>query len=90
MTARKIVAARAEATGAGTEFTYDGELYVIAPSKAWDLDAIDAFEDGRISACVRLILGAEQWRRFRAKPRTLGDLNDLFSEAQKAAGIEGN
>ncbi|MEU4568663.1 hypothetical protein [Micromonospora sp. NPDC023956] len=89
-TARKSAAARAEVAGTPTEFAYDGVVYTVAPSRDWDLDALEAFEEGHIASAVRLILGAEQWKTFRSKPRTVGDLNDLFTEAQKAAGIEGN
>lgn len=83
-------AARNEATDAAAEFAYDGESYTVEPSKSWDLAALEAFEDGHVAACVRLVLGAEQWKRFRAKPRTIGDLNDLFEAAQKAAGVDPN
>lgn len=87
---RKSAAARAEATKTPAEFAYDGEVYSIAPAREWDLDAIEALEDGRTANAVRLILGNEQWRRFRSKPRKLDDLNDLMDEATKAGGIEGN
>lgn len=90
MVASKAAAVKAEALETAVPFTYDGESYTIAPSKDWDLDALEAFEDGRIAACVRLVLGADQWRQFRAKQRTIGDLNGLFAKAQEAAGIEGN
>lgn len=86
----KITAAQAEATDQPTSFEYDGETYTVAPSKDWDLDALAAFEDGAILRAVTLILGADQMKTFRSKKRTVGDLNDLFATAQKAAGIEGN
>lgn len=84
-------AARAEATGQPTTFEYDGETYTVAPSKSWNLDALEAFETGHMLTAVKLILGADQLARFRTKPRTIGDLDTLFDAAQKAAGIaEGN
>ncbi|GAB1641770.1 hypothetical protein [Krasilnikovia sp. MM14-A1259] len=87
---RKTAAARAEAIGAPIKFAYDGELYEIPPSKDWDLDVLEAIDEGRITTAVRLIVGDEQWSVFRSTRRTVGDLNDFFTEAQKAAGIEGN
>ena len=87
---RKTTAARAEVTGQPIEFSFDGELYTIEPSIEWDLGVLEAVEEDRIVTAVRLMLGAEQWSRFRSKPRVVRDLNDLFTEAQKAAGIEGN
>ncbi|MFI7069548.1 hypothetical protein [Micromonospora sediminicola] len=86
----KTAAAQAEANDQPTSFEYDGETYQVAPSKDWDLDALAAFEDGHVLRAVTLILGAAQMKTFRSKPRTIGDLNDLFATAQKAAGIEGN
>jgi len=55
---------------------------------SWDLVDLEAFENDRIAACVRLFLGAEHWAAFRAKPRDVGDLNALFDAMQKAAGVE--
>jgi hypothetical protein len=90
MPAPKTTAAKAEALASGVAFTYDGDSYTISPTSEWDLDALDAYEEGHVSKCVRLILGEDQWQLFRSKRRTVGDLNDLFEVAQKAAGIEGN
>lgn len=86
----KTAAARAEAERKPVEFTFDGELYVIAPTKEWDLDALEALEEDKVVTAVRLILGAGQWSRFRSKPRTVGDMEELFAEAQRAGGVEGN
>ncbi|MGW0504143.1 hypothetical protein [Micromonospora sp. NPDC003241] len=90
MKAPETRAARAEAAGQLSTFEFDGETYAVAPTDQWDLGALDAIEDGRILAAVRIILGAEQVDRFRAKPRTFGDLNSFFDAAQKAAGVKGN
>ncbi|RLK22642.1 hypothetical protein DER29_0480 [Micromonospora sp. M71_S20] len=90
MKAPQTQAARAEAAGQLAQFVYDGETYTVAPTTDWDLDALAAFEDGHILTAVRLILGDAQMKTFRSKRRTIGDLNDLFEAAQKAAGISGN
>lgn len=87
----KMAAARAEALSRPITFEYDGESYTIAPAAEWPLEVLDEFEDGRLTSCVRVLLGDDQWSRFRSKPRTLGDLNNLFDAAQRAAGFsEGN
>lgn len=89
-TPSKSAAAKNEALAAGATFTYDGDEYTVAPTAEWDLDALDEYEDGNISRCVRMVLGEDQWKTFRRKRRTIGELNALFEEAQRAAGIEGN
>lgn len=83
-------AAKAEATGTPGTFEYDGDSYTVEPASTWDLDALDAFEAGNISSCVRTILGAEQWKTFRAKRRTVADLRAVFTEIDRVAGFEGN
>jgi len=72
--------AKVDATGELIEFVYDGQPYAVPPASAWDLEALDAFEDNKVSTCVRLILGEAQWKTFRAKRRTVGDLNGIFEE----------
>lgn len=87
---KKAAAVKAEALSTEVAFTFEGETYTVAPTKEWDLDALEAFEDGHIATCVRLILGDAQWATFRKKPRKLADLNALFEAVQRAAGVEGN
>lgn len=86
------VAARAEAEGASIEFEYDGETYSIpSHAKAWDVDVLEAVEDGKIATAARALVGADQWRQFKAKRRSVEDLNDFFEAMQKAGGFgEGN
>lgn len=82
--------AKSEALGKEIKFEFDGETYTVPPAKEWDLDVLEAYEDGMIAKCVRALLGAEQWSTFREKKRNVGDLNDLFEEIQTALGVEGN
>lgn len=82
---------KADATGADVPFTFDGETYYTTPPAKWSLDAIEAFEADKVATCVRLLLGDDQWKRFKSKPRTIGDLNDMFQALQSAAvGSSGN
>jgi hypothetical protein len=82
--------AQAEATNSSVEVHYDGETYTVAPAREWDLDVLEAYENGMIATTVKVVLGAEQYERFRSVKRTVGDLEDLFLEIQSALGVEGN
>ncbi|WP_329105514.1 hypothetical protein OG792_32840 [Micromonospora sp. NBC_01699] len=86
MTARS--AAKAEALGVKIAFTHEDVSYEMDPAMSWDLDAMEAFEDGNLVTCIRLILGPEQYAKFkpRGTKRTVGDLSALFETIQKAAG----
>ncbi|MDG4801721.1 hypothetical protein [Micromonospora sp. WMMD980] len=81
-------AAKAEATGSTVTFEFDGESYEIEPSLTWDLDAMEAYEEGNLVTCVRLILGPAQYTKFKPKgaKRTVGDLGRLFNAIQEAGG----
>lgn len=82
--------AKAEATDADVTFDYDGTTYTIPATKDWDLDVLEAYEDGKIAATVKAVLGAKQYATFRSVPRKVSDLADLFQSLQTAVGIAGN
>lgn len=82
--------AKSEATKNKVSFTFDGDKYQIDPTSEWDLDVLEAVEDGKIVSLVRAILGDKQWEKFKAKPRKVDDLNRLFEAISKATGIQGN
>lgn len=69
---------------ATTTVTFEDVDYTIAPAEDWSLDAIEAYEDGKIATLVREILGAEQWARFKEKPRKVSDLTAFMREFEKA------
>lgn len=83
-------AAKAEALNEAVTFEYDGETYTVAASKDWDLDVLEQYEEGKVAATVKALLGPEQWATFRSTKRTVGDLSDLFEALQKAIGVSGN
>lgn len=85
-----VTPVKAEAIGTPVQFEYDGDTYAVAPANEWDLDVLEAFEEGRILATVRSLLGEAQWKTFRAKPRNVQALADLFEALQAALGISGN
>lgn len=65
-------------------FTFDEIDFSIPGVDDWDLEALEAYEDGRVVALLRTLLGAEQWAAFKAKPRKVADLNAMFLAVQKA------
>lgn len=66
-------------------FTHEEQTYSISPASEWSLDAIEAYEDEKIVTLVREILGAKQWKTYKAqKPRTAADLEALFASIEKA------
>lgn len=83
-------AAKAEARDETLSFRFENVTYRIAPADEWDLDALEAFEDGKVATFLRSVLGADQWAKFRAKPRKVTDLTALAEAMQKAMGLEGN
>lgn len=64
--------------------TYDDIDFTIPAAEDWSLDAIEAYEDGKIATLIREILGAEQWARFKEKPRTVSDLQGFMQAFEKA------
>lgn len=82
--------AKNEALSKTVSFTFDGDKYTIAQTKEWDLDVLEAIEDGKTVGVVRAILGDKQWEQFKKKGRKVEDLNQLFDAIAKATGIQGN
>jgi hypothetical protein len=91
MTARKPTnPTAAEALAAPIEFAFEGATYGVLPTSEWDLDAIEAYEDGRVLSAIRLILSPGDYQRFRAKRRKAADLDAFVRAMQGALGIAGN
>lgn len=78
--------AKAEAFSTDTELDFDGEHYVVAPATDWSLDALEAFEDGKMITFLRELLGPEQWATFKAKPRKSADVEGLANALMGASG----
>lgn len=82
----KIV--KAEALSETVSFEYDGETFTVGnDAQDWDLEVLEAFEDGKIVAAVRGLLGPDGWAQFKSKPRTVRDLNAFFETAAEALGL---
>lgn len=83
-------ALKAEAQNTHTDVEFDGQTYSVPPTMEWDLDVLEALEDGQIVKAVRALLGEEQYGQFKTKKRTVADLNALFEAIGAAAGFQGN
>jgi hypothetical protein len=83
-------AAAAEALAESIPVTFQGETYQIPPTSEWGYDILEAFEEGRLVAFFKALLGPEQHEKFRAKRPKLAAVNEFAGEVQKALGISGN
>lgn len=68
-------------------FKFGGESYSVGAADGWDVEVLEAFEDGKIVTAVRALLGADQWARFKATKPTVGELNAFFEVAAEALGL---
>lgn len=80
----------AEALGDKIPFTFDGVDYLIDPTSEWPFDALESFEDGKIAAFLRAVLGTEQYAKFKATKPTVGRTNEFVEAFQAALGVQGN
>lgn len=64
------------------------EYRIPATSDAWPLEAAEAFEEGKVLAALRALLGAEQWSALKASGATLSDLNALAEQIAEAYGFD--
>jgi hypothetical protein len=88
-TARKTPIA-SEATDGTVAVTFGGESLDILVTAKWPLDALEAYEEGKIVAFLKLIIAADGWARLKALKPEVGDLAELVTDIQKALGIQGN
>lgn len=63
-------------------FDHNDVTYTIPPAEDWTVDALEAFEDGKLATLLREILG-EQWAAFKATKPKVSDLAALFASAEK-------
>lgn len=65
---------KAEELAASVTFEFEGEVYTVPPAKEWDIDVVEAQEDGKVLAAIRLLLGDEQYGNFRKKHKKMAEL----------------
>lgn len=87
MNPTKLNPVQAEATGEPITFEFEDESYTIPAANEWDLDVLEAFEAGQIVKTTKTLLGDEQYAKFKAPGRTVGDLGRFFEALQGAAGV---
>ncbi|AWY05701.1 tail assembly chaperone [Microbacterium phage Gretchen] len=80
----------AEATHSLIEFDYDGESYAVIPTNDWTLDALEAFEDGKVLTLLRHVLAEGGYAKFRRTHNGVEDIQGFMAALQKAQGIAGN
>ena len=88
-------AAEAEATGVDLTVEWDGFTIVLPASvDDWEIDALEAFETGRVATAVRGLLGSRRYdelrRDYQAKhgrKPTVGDFGGLVNEIAKIYGF---
>jgi len=78
--------AKAEALDVMIDVIFDGETFAIPPATRWGIEVLENFEDGKMTSTVRALLGADGWARFKAKPRTVADLEALMEAVTSALG----
>lgn len=79
-----------DATDKPITVTWKGKTYRIVPSAEWDIETLEAMEDGKMTHMLRGMLANDGYARLRETKPLIADLNDLFEKIQKAVGISGN
>jgi len=80
----------AEALGELIPFTFRGLKLELLPTSEWPLDALEAFEEGRVVGFLKIILGADQYGELKGLGLKVPDLEELITDAKDALGIAGN
>lgn len=87
---RKTSAVADEATGTLVPVEFRGDTYLVPPTAMWPIVALAEFEEGRVVAFLKAILGAAQHKTLLESGATVGELGDFVTAIQGALGIEGN
>jgi hypothetical protein len=80
-------AAAAEAEGAPFTFTYKGESYIVPPSTSWPVSAFRDIAGGDLEAALVKMLGEAEFGKLADAGLRIGDLNVLFNEIGRRAGL---
>lgn len=86
----KTTAVEAEATGSLVPVEFRDVTYHVPPTAMWPIIALAEFEDGRVVAFLKAILGPAQHKTLLASGATVGELGEFVTSIQEALGIEGN
>ncbi|WP_026424671.1 hypothetical protein [Actinokineospora inagensis] len=83
---------RAEATGnpapTGSELAvmWRGKRFVLPSAEQFPLEALEAEEEGRHLAALRIILGDAQYRTWRSLAATAADAEDFSTKVMRELG----
>lgn len=85
-------AARAEAgvSDKPITITWDGNTYRLVPSADWDINVLEAVEDGKITHILRGIIDGDGYARFAETKPKIADLDGFTRKAMRALGVQGN
>jgi hypothetical protein len=73
-----------DATNADFSVEFNGDTYSVPPADDWDLDVLEAIDDGLMTKALRALLGSDQYAKFRASNKKVRDLGAFFDVAGKA------
>lgn len=91
----EVTPAQQEASGDDITIEWEGmTLTVPADASKWDIDAVEAFEQGKAVTLLRLVFTSDVYDRMKAtfqrnhgRKMLLEDVNGLMDEMAKAAGF---
>jgi hypothetical protein len=80
----------AEAAGADTvKVEYAGQVYLFPASlDDADGDVLDAVDDQKLSHALRGLMGADDWRRFKATKPKVKHYGELFGAYARTIGMD--
>jgi hypothetical protein len=85
-------AVRNEATGNDSPIiiTWNGQHFRLVPSDDWDIETLEAIEDGKITHVLRAILADDGYDRLSKMRPKVKELESFMNKAMRALGIQGN
>lgn len=83
-------AAQNEATDKPITVTWKTKTYRLVPTKEWDIETLEAMEDGKLAHMLQGMIADDGYARLRETKPLVSELTDLFQKIQKVLGISGN
>lgn len=80
----------AEVEGGLVEFEWRGVTFHVPVSDEWPYEALEAFEDGKVTKFLSALLGDEEHDKFKALRPKASDVEEFVVAMQEALGIQGN
>lgn len=77
-----------ESTVENITFEYEGDSYTVPPGKQWPLECVEAQEEGKLTACVRALLGEKEYKKLREKCKTVADFDDFMNALFDALDLD--